>query len=142
MQLAFGDMSDPRFAQALALRQRVLAEPLGLPLEAVRFAFEAASLHLWALRGDRVIGCVSFHPESQRQGRLYQMAIEEAERGEGVGRALVVHLEQRLKQDGFARVHLHARAQVAGFYRKLGYAPTGEPFVEVGIEHLPMARDL
>jgi predicted GNAT family N-acyltransferase len=142
MRLMIGRMSDPRFAEALALRKRALADPLGLPLDAIRFDFEDASLHVWALRRGRLIGCVSFFPESPQRGRLYQMAVDESERSKGVGRALVEGLEQRLAQDGCECIYLHARIQVAGFYRKLGYEPAGEPFIEVGIQHLPMARDL
>ena len=37
---------------------------------------------------------------------------------------------------------LHARDAAVPFYSKLGYAAEGKPYVEIGIKHLTMAKDL
>jgi ribosomal protein S18 acetylase RimI-like enzyme len=138
LELRLGDSADPA---ELALRQRVLAEPLGLSLEAVRFGFEGESLRLWAFDEGSLVGCVLFHPQGDG-GRLYQMAVEESRRGSGIGRALVERLHTELRARGVRRVWLNARAPVVGFYERLGYTVVGEPFVEVGIEHRRMTRAL
>ena len=39
-------------------------------------------------------------------------------------------------------VTLHARANVVGFYERLGYSAQGDPFLEVGIPHRHMRRAL
>ena len=141
LELRLGEAADPALAAELLLRRRALAEPIGLTLEGVRFAFEAQSLRLWAFEGGAVVGCVLFHREGDG-GRLYQMAVEEALRGAGVGRALIERLHDQLRARGVQRVWLHARAPVVGFYERLGYAADGAPFVEVGIEHRRMTRAL
>jgi ribosomal protein S18 acetylase RimI-like enzyme len=142
LALRFIELSDPLFAQELSLRHRVLREPLGLPPDAVRFPFEDESLHLCALLHGQVVGCVLFHPEPGGGGRLYQMAVDPAHQECGIGRMLVEALEQRLRRDGVERIHLHARTPAAEFYRKLGYRAQGEPYLEVGLEHIMMARAL
>jgi predicted N-acetyltransferase YhbS len=104
--------------------------------------FEKDSLHLVAAEGDDVRGCVLFHPEDGRSGRLFQMAVRPELQGQGVGARLVRELEAELSRRGFTHVHLHARAQVVPFYERLGYAVYGDAFVEVGIPHRHMQRDL
>ena len=49
-------------------------------------------------------------------------------------------LERWLAARGFHRLMLHARSSAAGFYEKLGYAATGEQFVEVTIPHVTMEK--
>jgi predicted N-acetyltransferase YhbS len=132
----------PEYAQELDLRWRVLRRPLGLEREAVLFPFDRESLHLVALDGGRVVGCVLFHPQGSETGRLFQMAIEPARQGTGLGTRLVRTLEDELVARGFREVTLHARDTAVGFYARLGYEPFGPPYAEVGIPHQNMRRDL
>jgi ribosomal protein S18 acetylase RimI-like enzyme len=136
------DPAHPSYPGELELRFRVLREPLGHTREQVKFPFEGESLHLVALEGSAVVGCVLFHPETPTGGRLFQMAVKADQQGTGLGRRLVEELERELQQRGFTEVHLHARAPVVGFYERLGYRVYGDPFVEVGIEHRLMQRSL
>ena len=130
------------YAQELDLRWRVLRKPLGFAPGAVTFPFEAESLHLVAVAGSRVVGCVLFHPEGTETGRLFQMAIEPERQGTGLGTRLVRTLEDELARRGFREVTLHARDTAVGFYARLGYAPVGAPYSEVGIPHQNMRRAL
>ena len=138
----FIGLDAPEYAQELDLRWRVLRKPLGFPPDAVAFPFEAESLHLVALTAGRVVGCVLFHPEGTETGRLFQMAIEPDRRGTGLGTRLVRVLEGELARRGFREVTLHARDTAVGFYARLGYAPVGAPYSEVGIPHQNMRRAL
>jgi predicted GNAT family N-acyltransferase len=133
---------DPRYQQELELRFQVLRAPLGHARSDVAFPFERESLHLLLCDSERVVGCVLFHPEHARGGRLFQMAIAPQLQGRGLGRALVQSLEAELQRRGLCEVHLHARAPVAAFYERLGYAKYGAPFMEVGVEHVHMRREL
>jgi predicted N-acetyltransferase YhbS len=140
--LRFIGLDAPEYAQELDLRWRVLRKPLGFAREAVAFPFEAESLHLVALDADRVVACVLFHPEGTESGRLFQMAVEPDRQGTGLGTLLVRALEAELARRGFREVILHARDTAVGFYARLGYAPVGAPYAEVGIPHQNMRRAL
>jgi predicted GNAT family N-acyltransferase len=118
----------------------VLRKPLGHGREAVAFPFEGESLHLVALDGRQVVGCVLFHPEGTETGRLFQMAIEPERQGAGLGTRLVRGLEVAVAGMGFREVTLHARDAAVGFYARLGYVSFGAPYVEVGIPHQNMRR--
>lgn len=143
LDLLFIDVADPAYEGECALRFRILREPLGFTRADVAFPFEAESLHLVAVDADGVVrGCVLFHPDGRGGGRLFQMAVDEALQGQGVGRALVDHLEAELAERGIEEVELHARDHAIGFYARLGYVAFGEPYTEVGIPHQNMRKRL
>ncbi|MFB1482416.1 GNAT family N-acetyltransferase [Corallococcus sp. RDP092CA] len=142
LRFDFIDPRHPLYEGELELRFRVLREPLGHAREDVKFPFEDASLHLVAHADGVVQGCVLFHPEDAHGGRLFQMAVRPSLQGQGLGAKLVRRLEEALRGRGFRHVHLHARAPVVPFYERLGYAPYGELYEEVGIPHRNMRRDL
>jgi predicted N-acetyltransferase YhbS len=119
------------------LRYRVLREPLGMGRHQVGFQGEEEALHVVAEDRGRVVGCVLFDFAS---GRLRAMAIDPSLQRTGLGARLVERLEREVESRGVRTVLLHARADVVGFYERLGYRLTGEPFVEVGIPHRAMEK--
>jgi len=128
---------DPRYAAELDLRYRVLRAPLGMGRSQVGFAGEERALHVVAEDDGAVVGCVLFDFAS---GRLRAMAVDPSRQRSGVGAALVRRLEDEVTARGVRELTLHARADVVGFYERLGYAVEGEPFVEVGIPHRSMRK--
>ena len=133
-------MDAPEYEREPELRFRVLREPLGIRREDVTYPYDLGSLHWVAKDADQVIGCVLFHPETEKSGRLLQMAVTPSLQGKGIGRDLVRALERDVKARGFEEITLHARGEKIGFYERLGYEVYGDPFVEVGIPHRHMRR--
>lgn len=84
---------------------------------------------LVADRGKQVIGCVSWHvtPVIHRPrpvGRITMLVVGEAERGEGIGTALVEAVEARLHKAGCGLVEVTSnmkRMRAHAFYDGLGY---------------------
>ena len=91
---------------------------------------------LVADRGKQVIGCASWHvtPVIHRPrpvGRITLLVVEEAERGEGVGTALVEAVEARLRKAGCGLVEVTSnmkRMRAHAFYSGLGYERTSYRF--------------
>lgn len=123
------------------VRGKVLREPLGMGSTVEVFPFEAESWHFAALVDGQVVGCALFHPRGEA-GRLYQMAVLEEFRGQGIGRALVAFVEQTATERDFAEVFLHSRDYAISFYARCGYLTAGERFTEIGIPHQRMERSL
>lgn len=136
------NLADPHYADELELRFRVLREPLGHSRSAVTFPFERESLHLVAVNQGLVVGCVLFHPEGPRVGRLFQMAVAPGRQRTGLGSRLVRRLEEEVWRRGYEEMTMHARQSAVAFYERLGYAIDGEPFEEVGVPHRHMRRRL
>jgi len=73
-------------------------------------------------------------------GRIGRMAVMQAWRGCGAGRALLQRLQQLALQEGLRQVYVHAQLEVAGFYSRAGFRVDGQPFVAAGIAHVKMTK--
>ena len=70
------------------------------------------------------------------------MAVHENHQRKGLGSRLIQGIESVLRIRGFQQIQLHAREEAVPFYRRLGYQTVGDRFMEVGIGHWKMYRQL
>jgi predicted GNAT family N-acyltransferase len=121
--------------RALAIRETVFVQEQGVDPALEIDGRDAECLHALAIdsRGD-VVGTGRLLPD----GRIGRMAVLAAHRGRGVGAALLVALVNAARTRGDSRIWLHAQTQAAGLYRRHGFVPIGETFMEAGIEHIEM----
>ena len=75
-------------------------------------------------------------------GHIGRMAVLQAYRRQGVGRAMMEALIAAAAKRGLQQVYLNSQVQVIDFYRALGFEKTGAPFMEAGIEHIRMQRQV
>ena len=73
-------------------------------------------------------------------GHIGRLAVLEAYRARGLGSRLLEALIAEASRRQLKRVYLGAQRQAVGFYRKNGFSEYGEPFHEVGIEHIHMEK--
>lgn len=71
-----------------------------------------------------------------------RVAVLQAHRRTGAGRALMEALEQCAAERGAETILLHAQVAVIPFYESLGYTAHGDVFVEADIEHREMEKAL
>jgi len=132
-----------RYTEEIALREKVLRIPLGMRFSQADLEAETDELRFGLLdERKRLAACLLVRRVDGSTGKLRQMAVREDLRGKGIGRELVLRVESELKKAGIHFVVLHARRVAEGFYAKLGYTPSGEPFTEVGIPHIKMEKTL
>lgn len=131
------------YRAACELRNRVLRLPLGLDLYADDLAAEAGQSHFGLFDGaGGMLACVSVVRLEPHLARIRQMAVAPQQQGRGYGRSLMLALHTCLSEAEVYRVDLHARVTALGFYASLGYSTVGERYIEVGIPHQSMYRDL
>ena len=133
----------PSYKTTLALRQRVLREPLGLNLWHENLSVEVNQRHfsLW-LPPDQLLACVVIVPLATDCVKLRQMAVNPDYQRQGLGQQLISAVEAILVAEGIALIELHARVSVLSFYQGCGYQSAGEQFTEVGIAHQRMTKRL
>jgi GNAT superfamily N-acetyltransferase len=78
-----------------------------------------------AVRGGRVVG---FYAVSGRGAtrELEHMWVDPRRIGDGIGRALFAHCEDRLRRMGVARLDIASDPNAEGFYRRLGARRVGD----------------
>ncbi|XZE53506.1 GNAT family N-acetyltransferase [Planctomycetaceae bacterium SH139] len=133
---------DVAYETASQLRHRLLRQPLGLDLFSEDRTAEALDRHFAAWSGEQMIACLVITGKSAKRVKLRQMCVAEDHQGRGAGSFLVASTEQVLRAGGIEEIELAARLEAQEFYRRLGYVATGEPFVEVTIDHILMTKTL
>ena len=137
--------TDPRYGDWLALRQRILRDPLGLRYAGEDVAAEADDRHLlqFGEEGNLLGGlAVRIDPAEPRRWKIRQVAVDEPWQRRGIGRRLMKFAMDAARVEGAGEIVLHSRAAVIAFYEALGFRVVGEAFEEVGIPHRKMTIDL
>ncbi|MEH6947800.1 GNAT family N-acetyltransferase [Bacillus sp. JJ634] len=75
-------------------------------------------------------------------GKLERVCILKHYRKFGLGKVIITALEEIAQERGTTRVKLHGQTQAQGFYKKLGYQTSSSVFIEDGIPHLLMTKEL
>lgn len=132
----------PEYEKAVALRFRILREPLGLTFTPEQLAAECQDIHLAAFEGEAVIGNLILTRVSDEKVHMRQVAVDSDRQGQGVGRALVTASEAVARREGYRIITLHARETARPFYERLGYVAEGPIFEEVTLPHRHMEKDL
>ncbi len=127
---------------ATAVRRRVFVEEQGVPLEEEYDEYDAIAIHAAAVCQGRIIGTGRLFRHESGEGRIGRMAVDVAWRRQGVGGRLLEALEAEARRLKMPRVVLHAQTYVHEFYARHGYVPYGPRFMEAGIEHVAMRKEL
>ena len=138
-----------------AVRHEVFVVEQGVPVELERDELDDAADHAVALDAEgEVVGTGRLvdgridqegllEPGSPGGvGTVGRMAVAAPARGTGTGRALLDLLVGRAAERGLPAVELHAQVHARAFYERAGFTPFGEVYLEAGIEHLGMRREL
>lgn len=121
------------------VRDVVFIEEQGVPRDLEQDALDPLCHHVIARDPHGApIGTARLTPDH----RIGRMGVLSAWRGRGVGEALLLALLAEARQRQWPTVSLHAQVDAERFYARHGFLPEGERFVEAGIEHQGMRRQL
>jgi len=133
-------------SDVIDLRHAILRA--GLPRETALFPGDddAGARHYGAFEEDRLIGCVTLHSSSWRDGPAWQlrgMAVDKDHQSNGVGKALIDFLEGDLRDSHTLQLWCNARVPAAKFYEKMGWRIVSEPFeIPTAGPHVKMTKRL
>ncbi len=120
------------------VREQVFVHEQAVPIELEWDEFDALCQHVVAEAAGQAIGTGRLLPD----GHIGRMAVLESWRGRGVGSALLETLLRLARDHGIRRVRLNAQSRSVAFYQRHGFVAEGEEFIEAGIPHRSMWRDV
>jgi len=122
-----------------AVREPVFVQEQQVPIEEEWDDLDPLSRHVIArdLQGNP-IGTARLTPER----KIGRMAVVKNWRDRGVGAAMLQALLDLARSLGYAEVALNAQIDALGFYRRFGFEPYGDEFMEAGIRHQAMRLSL
>lgn len=130
------------YEEMLALRTRILREPLGLIFtdEDIEKDEDDILLGLVSAETQKMVACCILTPVDDKVVKMRQMAVDTDVRKSGWGTSMLSFAEYVADNEGFEKIVLHARKVALGFYLKYDYKIIGDEFTEVGIPHFEMEK--
>jgi predicted GNAT family N-acyltransferase len=127
------------------LRYRTLRKPWNQPPTADQPDDDDTATHC-AIRDEAsaaLVAVARLHYNSPEQAQIRLMGVDEAFRGQGLGRMMMEHLEGLAREQGAGTMVLHARDYAVGFYEKRGYAVVEASYLLFDeIQHVLMQKSL
>ena len=121
------------------VREQVFIQEQHVPEELEWDEQDAQAIHVVAYsENDQVIGTARLLAD----GHIGRMAVLEPWRKNGVGSAMLEKLLLVAQQRNLSKVFLHAQTSAIGFYKHHGFRTLGEEFMDAGIPHRYMEKDL
>ncbi len=128
-------------ADASKVRTAVFVKEQGIPMEMEWDEADNTAVHAVAYNGlGQGIATGRLVRQAEGVGKIGRMAVHRTLRGSRVGGEILHMLMNVARQRGDREVMLYAQRSAEGFYQRLGFAPRGEPFEEVGIAHIEMVK--
>ncbi|NLT58490.1 MAG: GNAT family N-acetyltransferase [Clostridiales bacterium] len=137
---SFEELSAPELHDILKLRCEVFVVEQNCAYADVD-GLDRVSLHLFCTEDGVLVGCLRILPAGvafERPG-LGRFVVDPVRRGGGLGRTLLRRgMQEAFDRFGCDGLELSGQTYLQRFYEAEGFVPTGEPYLEDGIEHVDM----
>ncbi|PFH88972.1 GNAT family N-acetyltransferase [Bacillus sp. AFS088145] len=137
-------MNDEELKIAFAIRKDIFVKEQGVPLEVEFDQYDKLNgdcQHILVHYNEQPVGTgrIRF---VDGVGKLERICILESFRKFGLGKNIIKALEEIAEEQGASTVKLHGQTHAEGFYKKLGYRTSSDVFIEDGIPHILMLKEL
>lgn len=136
---------------AFLVRHEVFVMEQQVPPDLEKDAYDdhPDTVHLVAYIGNKPVAAARFRtlpssPESDHKiiAKVERVAVLKSYRGNGNGQKLMYYLEQEAIKRGVQVLKLNAQLHASPFYAQLGYESYGDLFMDAGIKHVAMKKEL
>ncbi len=126
---------------AYAIRKIVFVEEQNVPIEEEIDQFENEAAHFVLYQGTVPIGAGRFRTVDG-YGKVERICILKDARKSGAGTKLMNEIENFAVNKEFKKLKLNAQTQAIPFYANLGYSVASDEFLDAGIPHKTMIKEL
>jgi predicted GNAT family N-acyltransferase len=125
------------------IRFHVFVEEQGVPLDLEMDGSDQTATSFLMFLDHAPIGTLRYLRIDDHTLKLGRIALLKQYRNLGYGKALLRWFDTyALSIFKKVTLILHAQQHAQAFYEACGYRPIGEPFIEAGIEHIEMKKDV
>jgi ElaA protein len=146
--LQMEQMSPVTLYKLMAFRESIFVVEQACPYQELDGRDELA-WHLLGERAGHVLACLrvlippSSSSSANKRYRIGRVAVDETARGKGLASEMLLMAEQKIQQEeSAAEIVLDAQSYLLPFYLAMGYELNGDEFLEDGIPHQPMHKQL
>ena len=128
--------------EAFAIRKKVFVEEQNVSLEEEIDQYEEDAAHFLLYDDqDQPIGAGRFRVIDEI-GKVERICILSEQRGTGAGKHIMESIETYAHENGIHKLKLNAQTHAISFYEKLGYEIVSEEFLDAGIPHRTMVKQM
>lgn len=107
--------------QIIDLRDEVLRKPWNQTRQSVTDDLEEIAINAYIEKDGEIIACGRLQNNGNGIGQIRYMAVNKAFQGKGLGKLIVVKLEDEAKRMQLKTIELQARENALDFYKSQGY---------------------
>ena len=107
--------------QIIDLRDEVLRKPWNQTRQSVTDDLEEIAINAYIEKDSEIIACGRLQNNGSGIGQIRYMAVNKAFQGKGLGKLIVVKLEDEAKRMQLKTIELQARENALDFYKSQGY---------------------
>ncbi len=133
--------TDQEQNEAYRIRKVVFVDEQNVPMDLEIDEHEEASIHFIAYDGKDVVGASRLRFVGE-YGKLERICVLKSYRGKSYGKKLIAKMEEEIINKGYKKAKLHAQTHAKEFYERLGYEVFSDEFMDAGIPHVAMTKEL
>ncbi|WP_163529857.1 GNAT family N-acetyltransferase [Halobacillus ihumii] len=142
MQVDIRTVRNPQeLTDAFQIRRNVFIDEQGVSEADEHDAFDDSAKHLVGYLDGKPFAAARLR-FIEDYAKLERICVEKALRGHRYGQQMIHHMENVIKHEGYSKAKLNAQTHAEGFYESLGYRTISEEFMDAGIPHVTMIKDL
>lgn len=130
-------------AAAFALRYDVFVLEQGIDPTAEFDALDSDQRYYFVYYQQHLpVGTVRYQAYDQQTIQPDRLCVKQANRQQGIGRQLLLNLENQALKDGYTQSRLSAEVTAKNFYKALGYQVDSLPYIEDGLHCVRMTKQI
>ncbi|MFQ3543920.1 GNAT family N-acetyltransferase [Halobacillus rhizosphaerae] len=133
--------NDRQKQDAFQVRRLVFIEEQNVPEDREHDEFDETALHLVGYLHEKPVAAARIQFKDD-YGKLERICVLKSERGSSYGRQLIQYMEDVISSKSCSKVKLNSQTHAEGFYKLLGYQTISDSFIDAGIPHVTMMKDL
>jgi predicted GNAT family N-acyltransferase len=135
-------MNKAQYEAALLVRKEVFIEEQGVPFELEVDEFEDSAIHFVAYDHNIPVGAGRLRQLENKIGKVERVCVIKSDRGKGIGKLLMDKIASVAKNKGVETLKLNSQTHAENFYQNLGYETYSDVFMDAGIPHVAMKKQL
>jgi predicted GNAT family N-acyltransferase len=133
--------TEKELQDAFYVRKQVFVEEQKVPLEEEIDQFEDEAIHVVLYDEEQPVGAGRFRVVDG-YGKVERICVMPSRRKSGAGKIIMIEMENIARGKDLHKLKLNAQTHAEGFYEKLGYKTVSGEFLDAGIPHVTMVKEL
>lgn len=134
--------SKKEYEDAISIRRKVFVEEQDVPLHMELDEYEETAVHFIAYDGEIPFGAGRIRKMEKALGKIERVCVLPSYRGKKLGNLMMQCMEDYATTQHIQKLKLNAQSYALPFYEKRNYIISSPEFLEAGIPHRAMEKQL